>query len=204
MILKEAFHYQNYLSDLYENTLSYLTSTSFITTTKQVHNRAKANPDAGDETVIVPKPGSPEFTPGQLLDFAVELIDEREKLSGAISEAKKKTEFDIDAAMAVNRMKQGFVSVLRSMAAIRPMETDKEGTGYKFNAEGNQVTYHYPLKEIRTIDYDRGNVKKLIKKYQEETGRISIRRDQIDLLTEVDYDPKWDADTPLEDILTGK
>lgn len=159
MILKEAFHYQNYLSDLYDNTLSYLTCASFVTTMKQVHNRAKTNPDAKDETIIVPKPGNPEFTPGQLLDFAVELIAEREKLSGAISEAKKKTEIDIDAAMAMNKAKQGFVSVLRSMAAIRSTETDKEGTGYKFNAEGNQVTYHYPVKEIRTIDYDRGNVK---------------------------------------------
>ena len=201
MILKEAFRYQNYLSSLFTETVGYLSREDFITTTTQNHNRKKSNPDADDEKVVVQKPYNVEFKPNDLIDFAVKLIDEKQKLSDAITEAKKTTSFDVDAAMSMNKTKQGFIHVLRRMASIKPIESEKEGVSYKFNNDGDQVPYRYPIKEVKTIDYDREDVKNLIDKYKKETDNISTERDRIDIMTEVDYKPVWEVDTPLEDII---
>lgn len=161
----------------------------------------KSNPDADDEKVIVQKPYNVEFKPNDLIDFAVKLIDEKQKLSDAITEAKKTTSFDVDAAMSMNKTKQGFIHVLRRMASIKPTESEREGVSYKFNNDGDQVSYRYPIKEIKTIDYNREDVKKLIDKYKKETDEISTERDRIDIMTEVNYKPIWEVDTPLEDII---
>lgn len=201
MILKEAFRYQNYLSSLFAASVGYLSKEDFITTTTQNHNRKKSNPDADDEKVVVQKPYNVEFKPNDLIDFAVKLIDEKQKLSDAITEAKKTTSFDVDAAMSMNKTKQGFIHVLRRMASIKPIESEREGVSYKFNNDGDQVSYRYPIKEVKTIDYDREDVKKLIDKYKKETDKISTERDRIDIMTEVNYKPIWEVDTPLEDII---
>ena len=201
MILKEAFRYQNYLSSLFVQATGYLSREDFITTTTQKHNRTKVNPDAHDEDIVVPKVFTVDYKPNDLIDFVVKLIDEKQKLSNAITEAKKSLDIDVDAAMSMNKTKQDFISVLRRMASIKSSESDKEGTSYKFNNDGDQVSYRYPVKEVKTIDYDRNAVKGLISKYKKETEQISTTRDRIDIMTEVDYTPVWEVDTPLEDIL---
>ena len=201
MILKEAFRYQNYLTSLFVQATGYLSREDFITTTIQKHNRTKVNPDAQDEDIVVPKVFTVDYKPNDLIDFVVKLIDEKQKLSNAITEAKKSLDIDVDAAMSMNKTKQDFISVLRRMASIKSSESDKEGTSYKFNNDGDQVSYRYPVKEVKTIDYDRNAVKGLISKYKKETDQISTTRDRIDIMTDVDYTPLWEVDTPLEDIL---
>jgi len=201
MILKEAFRYQNYLTSLFVQATGYLSREDFITTTTQKHIRTKVNPDAQDEDIIVPKVFNVDYKPNDLIDFVVKLIDEKQKLSNAITEAKKSLDMDIDAAMSMNKSKQDFISVLRRMVSIKPTESEKEGTSYKFNNDGDQVSYRYPVKEVKTIDYDRNAVKGLISKYKKETDEISTERDRIDIVSDVDYTPVWEVDTPLEDIL---
>ena len=201
MILKEAFRYQNYLSLLLSQAMNYLSCESYITTTIQSHNRTKVNPDAQDEKITIQKPYNVIFEPNDLIDFVVKLIEEKEKLSNAIAVSKRTLEFDIDAAMSINKMKQEFIQTLRRMAVIKSTELEKEGTSYKFNNDGDQVSYRYPVKEVKTIDYDRNTVKSLISKFKKETDKISTERDRIDIMIEVNYDPIWEVDTPLEDIL---
>ena len=201
MILKEAFRYQNYLTSLFVQATGYLSREDFITTTIQKHNRTKVNPDAQDEDIVVPKVFTVDYKPNDLINFVVKLIDEKQKLSNAIAEAKKSLDIDVDAAMSMNKTKQDFISVLHRMASIKSSESDKEGTSYKFNNDGDQVSYRYPVKEVKTIDYDRNAVKGLISKYKKETDQISTTRDRIDIMTDVDYTPVWEVDTPLEDIL---
>ena len=201
MILKEAFRYQNYLSLLLSQAMNYLSCESYITTTIQSHNRTKVNPDAQDEKITIQKPYNVIFEPNDLIDFVVKVIEEKEKLSNAIAVSKRTLEFDIDAAMSINKMKQEFIQTLRRMAVIKSTELEKEGTSYKFNNDGDQVSYRYPVKEVKTIDYDRNTVKSLISKFKKETDKISTERDRIDIMIEVNYDPIWEVDTPLEDIL---
>lgn len=204
MILKEAFRYQNYLSTLFARATSYLIGDSFITTTVQKHYRTKSNPDAQDEEITVLKSYNVDFTPNELLDFVVKLIDEKQKLSNAITAAKKSASIDIDAAMSMNKTKQEFIQVLRRMASVKPSETEREGVAYKFNNDGDQVPYKYPITEVKSIEFNRDDVKGLITKYKKETDTISTERDRIDIMTEVDYEPIWEVDTPLEDIVSTK
>lgn len=199
---QEAFRYQNYLSLLLSQAMNYLSCESYITTTIQSHNRTKVNPDAQDEKITIQKPYNVIFEPNDLIDFVVKVIEEKEKLSNAIAESKRTLEFDIDAAMSINKMKQEFIQTLRRMAVIKSTELEKEGTSYKFNNDGDQVSYRYPVKEVKTIDYDRNTVKSLISKFKKETDKISTERDRIDIMIEVNYDPIWEVDTPLEDILS--
>lgn len=202
MVLKEAYHYQNYLTELIDEAKRYLTKRDFITTTKQKHNRNKANPDAQDEVIEVPNPYTVEFTPMNLVDFIIKAITEKEKLSEAIVSAKKSTEIDIDAAIALNKIKQGCISVLSAMVNTKALEKKTQGTDYKINQiDGNQMKYYYDIDETIVINYDRNDVKGLIKKLTKETDDVSMKLDAIQITTEVAYDPIWDIGDSLEDVV---
>lgn len=200
MILKEAYRYQNYLNTLIRDAESYLMKRDFITETKQTHNRNKVNPDSTDETIEVQKPYQVEFTPMNLVNFIVTAIEEKQKLSDAIVSAKKTAEIDIDSAIAMNKVKQNYVTILNNMANTKAVERTTTGTDYKFNINNEQVSYRYEVQEIVSIDYNRNDVKALAKKLTKETDEISTKLDTIELTTNVDYKPVWDYDN-LEDVV---
>ena len=201
MNLKESYRYANYLDSLLRRAYTYLGNTGFVTTTVEEHLRSKSNPDVDDETIEVQKPYDVEFTPNQVIDFVVKVLDEKEKLSDAIAEAKSTTEINIDNAVAMNKKKQGFVSVLNGIADIKPSEFITNGTDYKFNQEGNQVKYVYNVKKVTTIDFNRTDIKNLIKKYLKETDEISAKLDFIEINTEVIFEPSFDVNSSFEDSI---
>lgn len=203
MNLKESYRYANYLDNLLDNAYSYLRNKGFITTTKQNHLRSKANSDAQDEVVDVQKPYDVEFTPNNVIDFIVKVIDEKEGLSNAIALAKSNTEINIDNAVAMNKKKQGFVNALNGFVNIKPSVKTTQGSGYKFNAEGNQTRYYYDIEETTTIDFDRNDVKALIKKYNKICDEVSAKLDEIEITTVVEFTPKWDINDTFEDIVVG-
>ena len=45
-------------------------------------------------------------------------------------------------------------------------------------------------------------VKDLIKKLRRETDEVSQAMDKALVTVEVDYTPRWDVDTPLDDVIT--
>ena len=201
MNLKESYRYANYLDNLLSTAYSYLRNKGFITTTKQNHLRSKANSDAQDEVIDVQKPYDVEFTPNNVIDFVVKIIKEKEGLSNAIAVAKANTEINIDNAIAMNKKKQGFVSVLNSMADIKATEKQKNGSDYKFNAEGNQVAYYYTVVETTGIDFDRNDIRALAKKYLKETDEISAKLDTIEINTILDFEPKYDINSTFEELV---
>ena len=201
MNLKESYRYANYLDSLLRRAYTYLGNTGFVTTTVEEHLRSKSNPDVDDETIEVQKPYDVEFTPNQVIDFVVKVLDEKEKLSDAIAKAKSTTEINIDNAISMNKKKQGFVSVLNGIADIKPSEFITNGTDYKFNQEGNQVKYVYNVKKVTTIDFNRTDIKNLIKKYLKETDEISAKLDFIEINTEVIFEPSFDVNSSFEDSI---
>ena len=166
MNLKESYRYANYLDTLLSTAYRYLQNKGFTTTTKQNHLRSKANSEASDEIVEVQKPYDVDFNPNDVIDFVVSVIAEKELLANAIAKAKSGAEINIDNAVAMNKKKQTFVSVLSGIVNIKPSEKTTQGTDYKFNQQdGNQIRYYYNIEETTTIDFDRNDVKALIKKY---------------------------------------
>lgn len=202
MNLKESYRYANYLDTLLNTSYRYLQNKGFVTTTKQNHLRAKANSEAADEVIDVQKPYDVDFTPNEVIDFVVAIIAEKELLADAIAKAKAGTEINIDNAVAMNKKKQGFVSVLNSIANLKPSEKVTQGTDYKFNQQdGNQIRYYYNIEETTTIDFDRNDVKALIKKYSKECDDISAKLDAIEINTTIDFVPKYDITDTFEDLV---
>ena len=201
MNLKESYRYANYLDSLLRRAYTYLGNTGFVTTTVEEHLRSKSNPDVDDETIEVQKPYDVEFTPNQVIDFVVKVLDEKEKLSDAIAKAKSTTEINIDNAISMNKKKQGFVSVLNGIADIKPSETKTTSKSYKFDINGEQKPYVYDVNRKISIDFDRNNVRKLVKKYLKETDEISAKLDLIEITTQVDFVPKWDINEEFEELV---
>lgn len=201
MILKEAFRYQNYLTSLINYALDYLSCDCNMMSIKQEHMRKKINPSAENETIDILKNSTLEYTPNQVIDFLMEVLSEKEKLTKAIDAAKNKSESNMDSAMAMNKVKQNIVNILDGVARKKSSERLTKGTDYKFNAEGNQITYIYEVKEITTIDFDRNKVKGIIKKLNKETDEVSYKRDRLDVELEVNYSPSYDVNDTFEDAI---
>ena len=204
MNLKESYRYANYLDGLLSTAYTYLRNKGFVTTTVEEHLRKQSNPDVENETIEVQKPFDVEFKPNDVIDFVVKVIEEKEKLSESIAKAKNTTDVNIDNAIAMNKKKQAFVSVLNGIADIKPSEKVVNGTGYKFNQEGNQVKYFYNVKQITSIDFDRKNIRNLIKKYAKETDDISTKLDLIEVTTNVEYDPLFNINDNFEECILKK
>lgn len=201
MNLKESYRYANYLDTLLNTAYRYLQNKGFVTTTKQNHLRSKSNSEAVDEVINVQKPYDVDFTPNDVINFIVNVITEKESLVEAIAKAKANTEINIDNAIAMNKKKQGFASVLNGIANLKPTEKTTTGRAYKFNVAGDQVPYSYEVTETTSIDFNRNDVRNLIKKYLKETDEISAKLNVIEINTVVDHSPLYDVNDVFEDLV---
>ena len=203
MNLKEAFRYQNFLDELLGTAYSYLNNKNFVVSTVETHLKSQVNPNAKDEVIEVQKPYDVEFTPNDLIDFVVKVVNEKEKISNIISDAKMRTEIDIDVAIALNKKKQGFARVLQSLSNIKSGEKVKNASDYKFNTDGNQVSYYYKINEVTQIDFNRNDVRGLYKKLLKETDEVSAKLDSILINTELDFNPSWDINDSFEECVVA-
>lgn len=203
MNLKESYRYANYLDRLLITADTYLRNKGFVTTTEQNHLRSKANPDAQDEKIEVQKPYDVDFTPNDIIDFVVKIINEKENLFSAIADAKATTEINIDNAIAMNKKKQSFVNTLNTIVSIKPSETQSMGKDYKFDINNEQKPYSYQIISKTSINFDRNSVKGLIKKYNKECDEISSNLDEIEITTQVNFTPLFDVNDSFEDLVVG-
>ena len=201
MYLKEAFRYQNYLNELITTTIGYLNNSQYTTKTVQEHLRKKANPDAENETIDLSSERVLPYTANQMVDFLQHLIDEKQKLTIAISEAKKVCDIDIDAEIANNRVRQNTASILSRMGNMKSSERMTRAYAYKFNAEGNQVQYAYDVKEVTTIDFDRNKVKSVSKNLTRCADEVSTAIDKAMVELAVDYAPDYSVNDSFEDAI---
>lgn len=203
MVLKEAFTYQNYLTELISQIENYLVRPDFTQAKKQVCHRSKVDRTMEDETVIVRSSVDVEFAPMDLVNLMTDLLNEKQSLSDAITDAKRKTEIDIDSSVSMNRIKQEYITVLEELAKRKDSTSDTQGIGYRFNEAGDQVKYFFPMEEIVTINYDRKDIKGIIRKLKKETDKISLMLDKLQLTTEVSFEPKYQLGDTLEDIVVS-
>ena len=201
MNLKESYRYANYLDGLLSTAYTYLRNKGFVTTTVEEHLRKQSNPDVENETIEVQKPFDVEFSPNDVIDFVVKVITEKEKLSDAIAKAKNTTDINIDNAISMNKKKQTFVSVLNGIADIKPSEIKTTSKSYKFDINGEQKPYVYDVNRKTSINFDRNDVRNLIKKYLKETDEISAKLDLIEITTQVDFTPTWDVNEKFEELV---
>ena len=211
MNLKEAFRFQNKLTELVNDARSLLSDNRNITQTTNTYLRSKVVADAEDETTVDEIP-NPEYTQNitQLAIFLVYLLEQKELLSQAINETKKALPVDMDSECSLNRQRQEIAELLQRMADTRSYENIvyNGGIGYRFNAEGNQISYKCPVKKVVTINFDRNKIKSLLSGINKKSDSISVELDKCLINYEVDYTPKFDVNdtfpSVFESYLNGK
>ena len=203
MNLKEAFRYQNKLQRLMEEAEDILHRERNVVKVEQTALLHKVNPDADDETTLEP---ADTVYAEQITDIAVLLmflLGERERLSGAIRTAKQSMDMDFDGEVSLNARRQEIAGIFRSMAQLRSGETliPNGGIGYKFNAEGNQVSYRCDLKKVTTINFDRTKIRNYAAALSRRADQVSAELDKRMVITEVPYEPPFDVNDTFAEVL---
>ena len=193
MNLKEAFQAQNKIEKLFDFLSGYLDDEKNLTSVTEKHFRSKAAEGQPDEKINIVVEN--KFAPDKVIEFYLRLIDEREKLARAIYKAKRSMKFDLDSAVDVNKKRHLACERLRGLRQFQSSSLLQKnaGVGYVFNKEGNQTTYRYDIERVKTIDFDRNRVRKLIKKLQATADKVSNEIDAALIDTKVDYKLPFDA-----------
>ena len=129
------------------------------------------------------------------------LFHEREALSAAIRRAKDALDIDMDSEVSLNAARQSMARTLKRMNDLRNSEViiSNGGTGYRFNAEGNQVSYRCDVKRVTTINYDRNVVRKELGKLNKASDEISAKLDLCLVTSSVDYVLPFDVNDSFAD-----
>lgn len=204
MNLKEAFRYQNHLGELLTGALSYLSDRNQTTSVEQRHLKSKMNTGEEDDVLTtdqVREGRGTHFDNNAIVDFAIFILNERNKLAIAIAEAKSSSEFKMDAELSINKDRQRIVRTLLMMSSIKPHTKTSRGSSYKFNEEGNQVPYYYDIVEKFDIDFDRSYVRKVAREFSTAADDVSSKADRCLIDTVVNYEAVFDLNDSFEDAV---
>lgn len=203
MNLKEAFRYQNRIEWLMGEAKEILGRERNVTKVENTTLRHKVNPDIEDETTVEEPETEYADQITEIAVFLMFLLDEREKLSRAIREAKKGMDMDFDGEVSLNAKRQHIAEIFRRMSEIRCSERllPGMGVGYKFNAEGNQVSYRCDLKKVTTINFDRTKVRSYATGLSKKADQVSAELDKSMVNTDVAYEAPFDVNDTFAEVL---
>jgi len=211
MNLKESYQYQNHLNSLYAQVYSNLSCDAYLTKTSRSHFRSRVAPGVMDETLdeTTERPFG-NIPVDALIGFACALIDERAKLGKAITEAKYRStlpsyndsDIDLDAELSANKMRHNLILRLENMAELKPTVVRKStAKDYRFNQEGNQTQYVYPVEDKIEIDFSREALCAKLKSLKETADNISMKAEKAMLDEKVDFQPRFNIHTSYQDTL---
>ena len=197
MNLKEAFRFQNKLQSMMDEAQSILGSTANITKVQNTYLRKKVMPEAENETTIDAPATEYSEQITLVAEFLLHLLSEREKLSVAIFRAKAGLDLPagLDGEVSLNSKRQEVASLFRRMAGLRSSEVliSNGGTGYRFNNEGNQVSYRCDVKRVTTINFDRNKIRKMCGDLSKKSDEVSAALDSVLVNTQVEYTVPFDV-----------
>ena len=197
MNLKEAFRYQNKLQALLDEAQGILDCDSNVTNVANTYLRHKVMAEAEDETILdLPQT---EYAQ-QITDiarFMLYLLEEKGRLFAAIRKAKDALDMDMDSEVSLNAARQSVARTFKRMNDLRSSEQllSGGGTGYRFNAEGNQISYRCDVKRVTTINYDRNVIRAELGKLNRLADETSTKIDLCLVTSKVDYEPPFDANS---------
>lgn len=195
MNLKEAFRYQNKLQSFMDEAQSILDRDSNVTKVENTYLRHKVMTEVEDETVLsVPETEYYEQITG-IAQFLLYLLNEKAALYAAIRRSKDGLDIDMDSEVSLNASRQSVARTFKRMNDLRSSEQTITGggTGYRFNAEGNQISYRCDVKRVTTINYDRKVVRAELAKLNRQTDETSAKIDLCLVTSRVEYEPPFDV-----------
>ena len=128
-------------------------------------------------------------------DVDESLLDEKGKLFAAIRKAKSELDIDMDSAVSLNTTRQSIARTFKRMNDLRSSEQtiSNGGPGYRFNAEGNQISYRCDVRRVTTINYDRKVIRAALGKLNQRADETSAKIDLCLVTSKVDYAPPFDV-----------
>jgi len=210
--LKEAYRYSNYLKNLIYELQTYSISDEIKFSEKENHLKSKISNDYEDETIEIQKEKKYDIEINDIVDLINSLNVHLCLLNNAIINAKQNIKLDfklnnsiplkLDAAIEFNKLQRDFaVNILNRLSRAKSSEDEDVGLIYGINGEGNQVTYRYTVKRIKTINFDRNKIIELYKKILSKCDIISEQIDEIMLNKIVDFEKIYDFHDTIEDVI---
>ena len=201
IVLRDAFHYCNFIDNLIGNAQFFLRDLNNVMVITKSHQRSKAWPGATDDVITNETTKTMNVDPNVMVDFLLVLLEEKEKIGKAITKAKNQHCVDMDNEISMNKTRKNVVDSLRRIVNIKNREVQGTGKDFGINAEGNQVSYNYPVVETHEINFDRKKIKAVINKLTEDSNIISNRIDYWTTSIPVDYDPPFSENDTLEELI---
>lgn len=204
MNLKDAFRAQNKLQSLMDEAGDILQDRGNVLKVTTTHLRSKVMQEAQDAVVEESAPSEYAEHINQVAAFLMAMLAEREKLSAAICAAKAKLSLDMDSETGLNRVRQNLADIFRRMAVLRNSEVvlSNGGSGYRFNGEGNQVSYRCDAKRVTTINFDRNKIRGMATELGRKADEVSAKLDQCIVNTVVDYSLPFEMNDSFNVILS--
>ena len=202
MNLKEAFRFQNKLQKLMDEAQSILSKDQNVTRVQNTYLHKKVMSEAENETTI----DLPSTEYGDkvtvMAGFLLHLLSEREKLTSAIRTAKDLLPIDMDSEVSLNSKRQEIARLFQRMTDLRSSEVliSNGGTGYRFNAEGNQVSYRCDVKRVVTINFDRNVIRKYASDINRKADETSAQLDRCLVNAEVHYIASFDVNDSFAEV----
>ena len=205
MNLKEAFRFQNRLQLLLEETQSILGCEKNVMKVENTYLRRKVMQEAENETVEDMPSTDYADRITELAGFMMFVLEEKEKLYRAIRDAKSALKLDIDSETSLNAARQSSARVLMNMADLRSSELTiaNGGYGYRFNADGNQVSYKCDVKRVTTINFNRNVIRRYARELNAKADGISADIDRCVVNASVNYLPLFDVNSSFADVFEG-
>ena len=205
MNLKEAFRFQNKLQQLMAEGEAIIGNEKNITRVTTTYLRNKAMAEAKNET-LVDEPAT-EYAQQitEMVEFLLYLLSQREVLSAAIRAAKAALDTDLDGEVGLNGVRQRLARQLANMADLRSSQVyvRNGGSGYRFNAEGNQVLYYCDTERTTSINFDRKRVRSALATLNKKADAVSAQLDLCMLSANVAYDAPFDVNDSFAAVFEG-
>lgn len=221
MNIKDAGFYAKFLKERMSQIEDKIYNQNNYMKVTEMHLKNAAYNEAKDEEIVTTPEREFDGQVHDLVHLLKVMIEERLMLSVAIETSKKNLfigytengkDLTVDTATEFAKMLRDLCEgdkatryygnrSLKFLLGLKSGEVAKVGTGYKMNAEQNQVPYRYDIKVKNEIDYDRKNIKDLNKKLLDKADQISVLIDQAKLKDAVDFSPKFDIRDTAEDII---
>ena len=203
MNLKESFRYQNFIKMMFDEARSSITSITHAYNVTKLHKRHEANPAAED---MPESPETPDYHENdKVISLMLALIDEKERLSKAISDTKftvkAVTGMSLDQDTECNKMRREAASAINRMLSYKSKKTTERGSGYMLNNEGNQVQYTYDVEVIREEAFNRNSDREIMKKISSDADAISTAIDQAMVNYQVEFEPMFEVTDSFDDVM---
>ena len=199
MNLKEAFRFQNKLQSMMDEAESILGREQNVTKVQNTYLRRKVMAEAEDETTMEEPATEYSEQITELAEFLLFLLAQRESLSAAICRAKAGLNLPagLDGEVGLNGCRQEIAGLLRRMAGLRSSEVliPGGGTGYRFNNEGNQVSYRCDVKRVTTINFDRNKIRRICADLSRKADDVSEALDAALVNTQVTFEAPFDVNS---------